>query len=84
MFGMIADEKLANREGHMDGLHRMSIIEKIRVKNERARPLESLRLGVCLTVPEKIDDQVAKYALDVMSIRIDEMTEEQKHYQASS
>lgn len=35
-------------------------------------------------VPEKIDDQVARYALDAMGITIDEMTKEQKRYQASS
>ncbi len=35
-------------------------------------------------VPEKIDGQVARYALDVMGIRMDKMTKEQKHYQASS
>lgn len=35
-------------------------------------------------VPEKIDDQVARYALDAMGITIDKMTKEQKRYQASS
>lgn len=35
-------------------------------------------------VPEKIDEQVARYALDSMGITIDEMTKEQKCYQASS
>lgn len=34
-------------------------------------------------VPEDIDVQVAKSALDAMGIRIDEMTEEQKKYQDS-
>lgn len=35
-------------------------------------------------VPEKIDGQVALYALDAMGISIDEMTKEQKRYQESS
>jgi len=35
-------------------------------------------------VPEKIDGQVARYALDVMVIRMGKMTKEQKHDQASS
>jgi adenosylhomocysteinase len=35
-------------------------------------------------VPEKIDRQVARYALDAMGIIIDEMTKEQKRYQESS
>jgi adenosylhomocysteinase len=35
-------------------------------------------------VPEKIDEQVARYALDAMGITIDEMTREQKHYQNST
>jgi adenosylhomocysteinase len=35
-------------------------------------------------VPEKIDWQVARYALDAMGIAIDELTREQKLYQASS
>jgi adenosylhomocysteinase len=35
-------------------------------------------------VPEKIDEQVARYALDAMGITVDEMTKEQKRYQASS
>jgi adenosylhomocysteinase len=36
------------------------------------------------SVPEKIDEQVARYALDAMEIKIDEMTQEQKRYQTSS
>ena len=32
-------------------------------------------------VPEKIDNKIAEYALDVLGIRIDEMTKEQKRYQ---
>lgn len=35
-------------------------------------------------VPEKIDGQVAEYALDAMGIAIDEMTKEQRRYQNSS
>jgi len=35
-------------------------------------------------VPEKIDGQVARYALDAMGITIDEMTPEQRRYQDSS
>jgi adenosylhomocysteinase len=35
-------------------------------------------------VPEKIDDDVAKYALDAMGVRIDAITEAQRHYQESS
>jgi adenosylhomocysteinase len=35
-------------------------------------------------VPEKIDSQVARYALDAMGIAIDEMTAEQRRYQNSS
>jgi adenosylhomocysteinase len=35
-------------------------------------------------VPEKIDEQVARYALDAMGITIDEITKEQRRYQASS
>jgi adenosylhomocysteinase len=35
-------------------------------------------------VPENIDGQVARYALDAMGITIDEMTEEQERYRASS
>ena len=37
-----------------------------------------------LPVPEKIDGQVAEYALDGMGITIDEMTKEQRRYQESS
>jgi adenosylhomocysteinase len=37
-----------------------------------------------LPVPEKIDGQVAEYALDAMGITIDEMTKEQRRYQESS
>jgi adenosylhomocysteinase len=35
-------------------------------------------------VPEKIDEQVAGYALDAMGVAIDAMTREQKRYQNSS
>jgi adenosylhomocysteinase len=35
-------------------------------------------------VPEKIDSDVAKYALDAMGVRIDAMTKEQRHYRDSS
>jgi adenosylhomocysteinase len=35
-------------------------------------------------VPEKIDNDVAKYALYAMGVRIDAVTKEQKHYQDSS
>jgi adenosylhomocysteinase len=35
-------------------------------------------------VPEKIDGQVARYALDAMGIKIDEMTKAQRRYQESS
>ncbi|HXV45298.1 MAG TPA: adenosylhomocysteinase [Nitrososphaera sp.] len=35
-------------------------------------------------VPEKIDDQVARYALDAMGISIDELTEERRRYQEST
>jgi adenosylhomocysteinase len=35
-------------------------------------------------VPEKIDGQVARYALDAMGITIDELTKEQRDYQESS
>jgi adenosylhomocysteinase len=35
-------------------------------------------------VPEKLDKLVGRYTLDAMGIRIDEMTEEQKHYMHSS
>jgi len=35
-------------------------------------------------VPEKLDSDVAKYALDAMGVGIDSMTKEQKHYQDSS
>jgi adenosylhomocysteinase len=35
-------------------------------------------------VPEKLDEQVGRYTLDAMGIRIDEMTEEQKRYIHSS
>lgn len=34
-------------------------------------------------VPEKIDSEVARYALDAMNIKIDELTQEQKRYQQS-
>jgi len=56
----------------------MSVIEKIKAKNHDK--MERKIHGV----PEKIDGQVARYALDVMGIRMDKMTKEQKHYQASS
>jgi adenosylhomocysteinase len=36
------------------------------------------------SVPEKIDQDVASYALDSMGIKIDQMTEEQQRYQHSS
>jgi adenosylhomocysteinase len=36
-----------------------------------------------LTVPDKIDGLVARYALDAMGIKIDEMTKEQRRYQES-
>jgi len=90
----IADGRLAIRGRllHEWALRRMGIVEKIRVKNERAQPLAAWHVAKnynkmerkvhCL--PEKIDGQVARYALDVMVIRIDEMTKEQKYYQASS
>jgi adenosylhomocysteinase len=35
-------------------------------------------------VPEKIDSDVARYALDAMGVRIDAMTKEQRHYRDSS
>jgi S-adenosylhomocysteine hydrolase len=35
-------------------------------------------------VPEKIDNEVARYALDGMGVRIDAMTKEQRHYWDSS
>ena len=36
------------------------------------------------SVPEQIDQDVGSYALDSMGIKIDQMTEEQEHYQHSS
>jgi adenosylhomocysteinase len=35
-------------------------------------------------VPENIDEQVARYALDALGIRIDELTKEQSRYQEST
>ena len=36
------------------------------------------------SVPEQIDQDVGSYALDSMGIKIDQMIEEQEHYQHSS
>ena len=36
------------------------------------------------SVPEKIDQDVGRYALDSMGIRIDKMIEEQERYEHSS
>jgi S-adenosylhomocysteine hydrolase len=35
-------------------------------------------------VPEQIDQDVGRYALDSMGIKIDQMIEKQEHYQQSS
>ena len=80
MPGRIANGRLASkgRLSHEWASRRMSVIEKIKAKNHDK--MERKIHGV----PEKIDGQVARYALDVMGIRMDKMTKEQKHYQASS
>jgi adenosylhomocysteinase len=53
--GKIADEKLASK-GRLsfEWAHsRMAIVEKIRVKNERSKPLAGLRLGFCLHITKE-------------------------------
>ncbi|HEU0047935.1 MAG TPA: hypothetical protein VFQ43_10075 [Nitrososphaera sp.] len=70
------------------------MIEKIKAKRERGASQLLSILYVAKNydkmerkihgVPEKIDGQVARYALDVMGIRMGKMTKEQKHDQASS
>lgn len=54
----------------------LSILHVAKNHNKMERKVHS--------VPEKIDEQVARYALGAMGIKIDEMTKEQRHYQASS
>jgi len=55
MPGKIADVSLAakGRLSHEWALRRMGIIEKIRSKNERTRPLAGLRLGFCLHITKE-------------------------------
>ncbi len=96
MPGRIANGRLASkgRLSHEWALRRMSVIEKIKAKRERGASQLLSILYVAKNhdkmerkihgVPEKIDGQVARYALDVMGIRMRKMTKEQKHYQASS
>ncbi len=56
----------------------MDVIERI-VKKNHGR-MEQRVYGM----PEKIDTDVAGYALDAMGIAIDEVTNEQRRYQNSS
>ena len=71
MPGRIANGRLASkgRLSHEWASRRMSVIEKIKAKTttKKERKIHA--------VPEKIDGQVARYALDFMGI---------KHCQASS
>jgi adenosylhomocysteinase len=55
MPGKIADSRLAGkgRLSHEWALHRMGIIEKIRLKNEQEQPLAGLRLGFCLHITKE-------------------------------
>jgi adenosylhomocysteinase len=55
MPGKIADAKLAGR-GKLSyewALTRMAIVERIRAKSERARPLAGYRLGFCLHITKE-------------------------------
>jgi adenosylhomocysteinase len=74
---------LVAAEGHPPEVMALSfanqLLSILHVAKNHAK-MESIVHGV----PEKIDNDVAKYALDAMGVRIDAVTKEQKHYQDSS
>jgi adenosylhomocysteinase len=74
---------LVAAEGHPPEVMALSFANQLLSILHVAKNHDKMERKVC-TVPEKIDDQVARYALGVMGVKIDEMTKEQKHYQASS
>ena len=96
MPGRMADGRLASK-GRLSNewaSRRVSVIEKNKSKKRTGGQPAYIDI-ICAKnydkmerkihgVPEKNRRQVARYALDVMGIRMDKMTKEQKRYQASS
>jgi adenosylhomocysteinase len=83
---LIAKGRVANlvaAEGHPPEVMALSFANQLLSILHVAKNHDRMEIKVH-SVPEKIDRQVAEYALDAMGIAIDEMTEEQKRYQNSS
>ncbi|UVS68433.1 adenosylhomocysteinase [Nitrososphaera viennensis] len=73
---------LVAAEGHPPEVMSLSFANQLMSILHVAKNYEKMERKV-YGVPEEIDLQVAKSALDAMGVRIDEMTEEQKKYQNS-
>jgi adenosylhomocysteinase len=74
---------LVAAEGHPPEVMAMSFANQLLSILHVAKHYDKMEKKVH-AVPERIDELVAVYALDDMGIKIDEMTTEQKRYQASS
>jgi adenosylhomocysteinase len=70
-------------EGHPPEVMALSFANQLLSILHVAKNHEKMERKV-YAVPEEIDEQVARYALDSMGISIDELTKEQRRYQASS
>ena len=66
-------------EGHPPEVMALSFANQLMSILYVAKNYDKVEIKV-QSVPEKIDNRVAVYALDAMAIRIDEMTKEQKLY----
>ncbi len=73
---------LAAAEGHPASVMDMSFANQALVAEFVAQQGHALELGV-ISVPQEIDQQVARLKLDAMGIRIDRLTQEQAKYLAS-
>jgi len=70
-------------EGHPPEVMALSFANQLLSLLYIAKNHDKMKVSVH-SVPEQIDQDVGAYALESMGIRIDQMTEEQKHYQHSS
>ncbi len=74
---------LVAAEGNPPEVMAMSFANQLLSILHLAKNYGKMEIGVH-RVPEKIDSEVARYALDAMNVRIDELTKEQRQYQQSS
>jgi adenosylhomocysteinase len=73
---------LASAEGHPAAVMDMSFANQALSVEYLAKFSKELEAKV-YPVPQAIDEQIAKLKLEAMSVKIDELTQEQKHYLSS-